>query len=189
MPHRFILLMLSTFEGVFVPRKHSSMLPIKAKFSLVFIHALILLLGSWRAGRLWCKWHLANGLKTLTSQKAVCPLIHNSPADTSALAWLHVFEDFGSSSPINGVSNGSITTFLQTSPSISALSFLNSLCLVITSPPFGQDKACCKLNEFPQTHSVDKRSRGILYLIRIASLKACFCRKNHFSLLVSFLTK
>ena len=116
----------------------------------------------------WCKWHLANGLKTLTSQKAVCPLIHNSPADTSALACL-VFEDFGSSSPVNGVSNSSITTFLQTSPSISAVSFLSSLCLVIAIPPFGQDKACCKLNEFPQTHSVGKRSRGILYLIRIAS--------------------
>ena len=31
----------------------------------------------WTAIRLWCKWHLANGLKTLTSQEAVCPLIHN----------------------------------------------------------------------------------------------------------------
>ena len=188
--------------------KHSSMLWIKAKFSLVFIHALILLLGSflllarrsvvckkkrlhsllippkhenasgvnepcstwrvgwlysrffsfsfflWTAGRLWCKWHLANGLKTLTSQKAFCPLIHNPLADTSALAWLLVFVDFGSSFPISGVSNGSITTFLQTSPSISAVRFLISLCLVITSPPFGQDKACCKLNESPQTHSV-----------------------------------
>ena len=25
-----------------------------------------------------------------------------------------------------------------------------------SSPPFGQDKACCKLNESPQTHSVNK---------------------------------
>ena len=205
MAHRSISLILSTFEGVLVPRKHSSMLRIKAKFSLAFIHALILLLGSflllarrsavcekkqrhsllippkhentsgvndpcstwrirwlysrffsfsfflWTAGRLWCKWHLANGLKTLTSQKAVCPLIHNPLADTSALAWLLVFEDFGSSSPVNGVSNGSITTFLQTSPSISAVRFLSSLCLVITGPPFGQDKACCKLNESTNT--------------------------------------
>ena len=46
MAHRSISLMLSTFEGVLVPRKHSSMLRIKAKFSLAFIHALILLLGS-----------------------------------------------------------------------------------------------------------------------------------------------
>ena len=99
---------------------------------------------------------MANGLKTLTSQKAVCPLIHNHLAETSAPAWLLVFEDFGSSSPVNGVSNGSITTFLQTSPSISAVRFLSSLCLVITSPPFGQDKACCKLNESLQTHSVNK---------------------------------
>ena len=99
---------------------------------------------------------LDNGLKNLTSQKAVCPLFHNPLADTSALAWLLVFEDFGSSSPVNGVSNGSITTFLQTSPSISAVRFLSSLCLVITSPPFRQDKVCCKLNESPQTHSVGK---------------------------------
>ena len=108
---------------------------------------------------------LANGLKTLTLQKTACSLIHNPVADTSALAWLLVFEDFGSSSPVNGVSNGSITTFLQTSPSISAVRFLSSLCLVITSLPFGQDKACYKLSESPQTHSVGKRSRGILYCI------------------------
>ena len=50
-------------------------------------------------------------------------------------------------------------------------------------------EACCKLNESPQTHSFSKRSRGISYLIRIASRKACFSRKNHFSLLVSLLNK
>ena len=43
---RSISLIISTFEGVLVPRKHSSMLLIKAKFSLAFIHALIVLLGS-----------------------------------------------------------------------------------------------------------------------------------------------
>ena len=64
---------------------------------------------------------MANGLKTLTSQKAVFPLIHNHLAETSAPAWLLVFEDFGSSSPVNGVSNGLIITFWQTSPSISAV--------------------------------------------------------------------
>ena len=104
-----------------------------------FFFVFILL---WTAGRLWCKWHLDNGLKTVTSQKAVCPIIQNS-----------------------------ITTFLQTSPSISAARFLSSLCLVITSPQFGQDKAYCKLNESPQRHSGGKRSRGILYLVRIAPLK------------------
>ena len=178
MAYRSISLMLSSFEGVLVPCKHSSMLQIKAKFSVAFIHALILLLGSflllarrpavckkkqlhsvlippkhenasgmndlcstWRirwlyscffsfsfflstAGRLWC-WHLTNGLKTLTSQKTICPLIYNPLADISALAWLLVFEDFGSSSPINGVSNSSLTTFLQISPSISAVRFLS----------------------------------------------------------------
>ena len=234
MAHRSILLILSTFEGVHVPHKHSSMLQIKEKFSLDFIHALILLLGFflllarhstvcktkrlhslliplknegtstvndpcstwricwlysrffsfsyflWSAGRLWCKWHLAKELKTLTSQKAVYPLIDNRLADTSALAWWLVFEDFGSFSNVSGVSNGSITTFLQTSSSISAVSFLSSLCLVITSPPFGQDKACCKLNESPQTHSVGKSSREILYLIFIASQRACFSRKKPF---------
>ena len=108
------------------------------------------------------------------SQKVVCPLIHNPLADASALAWLLVFEDFGSSSPINGIRNGSITTFLQTSPSISAVSFLSSLCLVITSPPLGQDKACCKLNEFPQTHSV----RKLVYIEgKIASV--CFQTQAH----------
>ena len=105
---------------------------------------------------LWCKWHLGNGLKNLTSQKAVCPLIHNSLADISALAWLLKYENFGNSSPINGVSNGSITTYFQTSPSISAVRLLSLLCLIITSPPFGQDKAYCKLNESPQTHGVGK---------------------------------
>ena len=114
------------------------------------------------------------------SQKVVCPLINNPLADTSALAWLLIFEDLGNSSPINGVSNDSITTFLQTSPSISARRFLSLLCLVITSPPFGQDKAYCKLHESPQTHSVGKCSRGILYLILIASQKACFSRKEPF---------
>ena len=43
---RSISLIISTFEGVLAPRKHSSMLLIKAKFSLAFIHALIVLLGS-----------------------------------------------------------------------------------------------------------------------------------------------
>ena len=95
-------------------------------------------------------------VENLYVTKGRLPIIHNPLADTSALAWLLVFEDFGTSSPVNGVSNGSITTFLQTSPSISAVRFLSSLCLVITSPPFGQDKACCKLNESPQTHSVNK---------------------------------
>ena len=90
------------------------------------------------------------------SQKAFCPSIHNPLADTSALAWLLVFEDFRSSSPVSGVSNGSIVTFLQTSPSISSVRFLSSLCLVITSPPFGQDKACCKLNESPEKHGANK---------------------------------
>ena len=102
----------------------------------------------------------------------------NPLADTSALAWLLVFEDLENSSPVNSVSNVSITTFLQTLPTISAVKFLISLYLVITSPPFGQDKVCCKLNESQQTHSVGKRSRGILYLIRIASQKACFSRKK-----------
>ena len=95
-------------------------------------------------------------VENLYITKGHLPIIHNPLADTSALAWLLVFEDFGSSSPINGVSNGLITTFLQTSPSISAVRFLSLLCLVITIPPFGQDKACCKLNESPQTHSVTK---------------------------------
>ena len=61
------------------------------------------------------------------SQKAVCLLIHNPLADISALAWLLKFEDFRISSPINGVSNGSITTFLQTLPSISAARFLSAV--------------------------------------------------------------
>ena len=46
MAQRSISLILSTFEGVLVPRKRSSMLGIKVKFSLAFVHALILLLGS-----------------------------------------------------------------------------------------------------------------------------------------------
>ena len=211
--HTSISPILSTFEGVLGPCKHSSMLQVKAKFGLAFIHALILLLGSflllarrlvvcekkrlhpllihpkhenasgindpcstwrihwlyshflsfsfflWTAGRLWCKWHLTNGLKTLTSQKTVCLLIYNTLADASALAWLLVFEDFGSSSPVIGVSNDLITTFLQTSPSISGVRFLSSLYLITTSSPFGQDKACCKLNKSPQTHSVNKHRR------------------------------
>ena len=159
MAHKSVSLILSTYEGVLVPRKHSSMLQIKAKFSLAFIHVLILLLGSflllarrpavckkkwlhsrlippkhenasgvndlcstwricwlysgffsfsfflWTAGVLWCRWHhLANGLKTLMSQKAVCLLICNPLADIPALAWLlvcckyrlnnHIFANF-----------------------------------------------------------------------------------------------
>ena len=131
----------------------------------------------WTDGWLWFKWHLANGMETLTWQKAVWPLIYNPLADTLALAWLLVFEDLGNFFHVSGVSNGSITTFLKT---ISAVRFLSSLCLVITSPPFGQNKACCNLNESPRTHIVGKRSRRILYLIRIASQKACFSRKKPF---------
>ena len=104
--------------------------------------------------------------------------IQNPPADTSALAWLLVFEDLENSSPVNGVSNVSITTFLLTLPSISAVKFLISLYLVINSPPFGQDKVCCKLNESQQTHSVGKRSRGILCLIRIAYPESLFLQKK-----------
>ena len=132
MAHRSISLILSTFEGVLVPRKHRSMLRIKAKFSPAFIQALILLLSSflllakrsavcekirlhsllippkhentsgvkdpcstwricwlysrffsfsfflWTVGRIWCKWHLANGLKSLTSQKD-CLAVNSQP--------------------------------------------------------------------------------------------------------------
>ena len=46
MGHRSILLILSTFEGVLVPRKQSSIFRIKAKFSVAFTHAPISLLGS-----------------------------------------------------------------------------------------------------------------------------------------------
>ena len=132
MAHRSISLILLTFGGLLVPCKHNSMLQIKAKFIIAFIHALIFLLGSflllasclavckkkwlhsllicpkhentsgvdypcstWRVCWLyscfvffcfhsfyeqledWYKWHLSKGLKTLTSQKAICPLIHN----------------------------------------------------------------------------------------------------------------
>ena len=211
------------------PIQQSSILGIKATFSLAFIHALILLLGSflqlvrfsavshkkrlhslqnlkkqvvWKihvplpcfiifmnSWKIWCKWHLVNGLKTLASQKAVCPLIQNPLADISALAWLLIFEDLGHSSPVNGVSNDSITTFLQTSLRISPVRILKSLCLVISSPFFWKDKVCCKLNKSLQTYSVGKCSRGILYLICIACKKACFSRKIYFSLLVSLLTK
>ena len=52
-------------------------------------------------------------VENLYVPKGHLPIIHDSLADTSALAWLLVFEDFGSSSPVNGVSKGSITTFLQ----------------------------------------------------------------------------
>ena len=45
---------------------------------------------------------------------------------------------------------------------------------------FRTRQACCKLNESPETHSVGKLSRGILYRIRIASQKACFSRKRPF---------
>ena len=43
---RSISLILSTFEDVLVPYKHSSMLRMKAMFSLAFIHALIIILRS-----------------------------------------------------------------------------------------------------------------------------------------------
>ena len=46
MTHRSILLILSVFEGALVAYKHSSILRINANFSLAFVHALILLLGS-----------------------------------------------------------------------------------------------------------------------------------------------
>ena len=140
MTHRSISMILLTFEDVLVPRKDSSILRIKAKFSLDFFHVLILFLGSFLllgkrsavcekkrlhslltppkhengsgvndlcstrricwlytpitfspsffsriAARLWYKWHLANGLKTLMSKKTVCRLIHNSLADCSCL--------------------------------------------------------------------------------------------------------
>ena len=46
MTHRSISMILLTFEDVLVPRKDSSILRIKAKFSLDFFHVLILFLGS-----------------------------------------------------------------------------------------------------------------------------------------------
>ena len=54
------------------------------------------------------------------------------------------------------------------------------LCLVITNTPFGQDKSCCQLNESPQTHSLGKRSRWKLDLIRIASQKLVSPEKKLF---------
>ena len=44
--HRSSWMILSTFESALVPRKHRSILRINATFSLAFIHALILLFGS-----------------------------------------------------------------------------------------------------------------------------------------------
>ena len=46
MTHRSILLILSTFEGVLITRKHSSVLRIKAKHILAFNHVLTLFFGS-----------------------------------------------------------------------------------------------------------------------------------------------
>ena len=43
-----------------------------------------------------------------------------------------------------------------------------------------------QIKRAPQTHSVGKRSSGILYLIRVAYQKACFYRKKPF-LFFSFL--
>ena len=43
---QIISLISSTFQGVLIPCKHNSILRIKAKFSLAFVQALILLLGS-----------------------------------------------------------------------------------------------------------------------------------------------
>ena len=37
----------------------------------------------------WCKWHMSNGLKTLMSQKAICPLIHN-PSSGLTGKWPYV---------------------------------------------------------------------------------------------------
>ena len=202
MTHRSMSVILLTFEDVLVPRKHTSILRIKAKFSLAFFHVLILFLGSFlllRKLSAVCeekrlhslltppKHEKGSGVNDLCStgricwlytpisfrlhsfyeqledygvngicrpQKTVCRLMHNPLADTSALTWLLVFEDLGNSTPVNGVSNGSIITFLQPLPSISAVRILISLCRVTTNPPFEQDKACCKLNESPQTQTV-----------------------------------
>ena len=82
-------------HSVLIPPKHESTSGVNNPCSTwrihwLYSHFVLLSFFLWTAGRLWCKWRLANGLKTLTSSK-VYPLIHNPLADTSALACLLVF--------------------------------------------------------------------------------------------------
>ena len=70
-----ISLMLTTFEGVLEPRQQNSMLRIKAKFSLAFIHALILLVGSFlllaRRSAVWEKKQLHSLLIPLKHENTI----------------------------------------------------------------------------------------------------------------------
>ena len=113
-------------------------------------------------------------MKTLTSQEAIFLLICNPLADKSTLAFL--LEDLENSSPFYDVSSASTTIFFQTSPSILVVRFLSLLWLVITSSPFGQYKACCELNESPQTHSIGKRSSACY--IWLVLHPTCFSREK-----------
>ena len=76
MAHRQILLILSTFEGVLITRKHSSIFRIKAKLSLAFIHALVLILGSFLL---------------IARRSAICnkKLLHSLPVQNMIKTWKH----------------------------------------------------------------------------------------------------
>ena len=111
--------------------------------SFFFFSFSFLLYPAWR---LWFRSHLANGLKTLTSPYALCPLIQRLFADTSALASFDVIaEMWDSVSPVKDCNNGYIFTSVHTSVNNSVVKFLISLCLAIINPPLGQNRACCTL--------------------------------------------
>ena len=91
MAHRSILLILSTFLFKDV-RKHSSMFRIKAKFSLAFIHALILLLGSF----------LLLARRSAVSKKLHSLLIPPKHENTSCVNDPHVpLEGFAGYTPVS----------------------------------------------------------------------------------------
>ena len=74
---------------------------------------------------------------------AVCPLIQNPLADTSALASSEVIDVVcEKSSAVSGVSVGSTVTFEHISFNTSAVKSVISLCLMMVKPPLAHEKAC-----------------------------------------------
>ena len=84
---------------------------------------------SWTLVRGLERWHLANGLKTLISQNALCPRIQKPLAATSNRASFSIFVVLAlKTSPVISWRSGSSSTSRQTSLRNSAVIRLSSLC-------------------------------------------------------------
>ena len=118
-------------------------------------------------------YHLAFGLKTLTSKNAIWPACQNPRALISSLTSLPAAVECWRYSPVNYWSCGSTRTSLQSSFNRIDVIFLMCLCRKEAKPPFLQEWACWSSNLLPHSQLDGSLVSVQQYLIRIRSKNNC----------------